>query len=131
MDKSQENAMAIAEWLTNHPQVKKVYYPGLPSHPGYAVSKAQARGFGAMLTFETDSPETALGVLKGVNLIHFAESLGGVDTLITYPVTQTHAEVPESDRLKTGITDRILRLSVGIEDKMDLIEDLRQAFENL
>ncbi len=129
MEKGQENAIFIANWLKEHKKVKKVYYPGLKEHDGYEINKAQARGYGCMLTFEVDSKETALNVLESVKLIHFAESLGGVETLITYPTTQTHADVPEDVRIKNGVTDRILRISVGIEDKIDLIKDLEQALK--
>lgn len=127
MEKGQQNAVAIADWLQNHNKIKKVYYPGLLSHPGYELSKSQSRGFGCMITFEVDSKETALQLLGSVKLIHFAESLGGVETLITYPCLQTHADVPEEERIRTGISDSVLRLSAGIEDIADLIEDLAQA----
>ncbi|MCH5265579.1 MAG: PLP-dependent transferase [Lachnospiraceae bacterium] len=129
MEKAQENAIGLVEWLGEQKRVKKVLYPGLASHPGYEIMKKQSRGFGAMVTFEVESREFALEVLKAVRLIRFAESLGGVETLITYPYTQTHADVPEEIRLKNGITDSILRLSVGIEDVEDLIHDLAGAFE--
>ncbi|WP_191017188.1 trans-sulfuration enzyme family protein [Treponema zioleckii] len=128
MERSQENAQKIALWLKKHPLVKRVLYPGLPEHPGYRIMQKQARGFGSMLTFEVKDSETAKRILKSVKLIQFAESLGGVETLITYPITQTHAEVPESLRLKNGITESVLRLSVGIENSDDLIADLAQAF---
>lgn len=127
MERGQENAIAIADWLQKQSKVKKVYYTGLPSHPGYEISRKQSRGFGCMLTFQVDSKETALSILKNVKMIHFAESLGGVETLITYPTTQTHADVPEKTRLKNGITDETLRISVGIENIDDLIADLNQA----
>ncbi len=127
MKASQENALAICQWLITQDKVTNVYYPGLESHPGYEINRSQARGFGSMLTFQVDSKETALNILKSVKLIHFAESLGGVETLITYPTTQTHADIPIEARERSGITDRILRLSVGIENITDLIEDLKQA----
>lgn len=127
MEKSQENALRLANWLEQRKKVTRVIYPGLPSHPGYEVMKKQSRGFGAMLTFEVDSQETAKRVLEGVRLIAFAESLGGTETLITYPLTQTHADVPADLLVKNGITDRVLRLSVGIEDAEDLIKDLDGA----
>jgi len=129
MEKAQANAKAIAQWLLQRPEVKKVYYPGLPGTEGYEICKRQATGFGSMLTFEVESKELALHILKGTKLIPFAESLGGVETLLTYPTTQTHADVPEEIRLANGITDRVLRLSAGVEDAKDLIEDLEQAFE--
>lgn len=128
MDRAQENAQRIAAWLKERDEVKEVLYPGLPEHPGYEIMKRQARGFGAMLTLQAESKELALSILENVRLIRYAESLGGVETLITYPTTQTHADVPEEIRLKNGITDRTLRLSVGIEDAEDLIVDLEAAF---
>lgn len=128
MDRAQENALRIAAWLKERDEVKEVLYPGLPEHPGYEIMKRQARGFGAMLTFQVQSKELALSILEHVRLIRYAESLGGVETLITYPTTQTHADVPEEIRLQNGITDRTLRLSVGIEDAEDLIADLEAAF---
>ncbi len=128
MDRAQENAQRIASWLKERDEVKEVLYPGLPEHPGYEIMKRQARGFGAMLTFQAESKELALSILENVRLIRYAESLGGVETLITYPTTQTHADVPEEIRLQNGITDRTLRLSVGIEDVEDLIDDLEAAF---
>lgn len=121
MERSQENAIRIAEWLKTQSIVQKVYYPGLPEHPGYEIMKKQARGFGSMITFRVDSKEHALQILKQVRMIKFAESLGGVETLITYPTTQTHADVPEEVRLKNGITPCTLRLSTGIEDIEDLL----------
>ncbi|WP_022932512.1 trans-sulfuration enzyme family protein [Treponema bryantii] len=127
MEKAQENAAKIAEWLKKQKSVVRVIYPGLTEHPGHEVMKKQARGFGAMLTFQTDTTEHALSVLNHVKLIQYAESLGGVETLITYPTTQTHADVPEEIRLKNGITPATLRLSVGIENVEDLINDLSQA----
>ncbi len=130
MEKSQQNALKIVEYLLNCRRVKKVYYTGIAGSRGYEIMKRQARGFGSMITFEAESKALALHILKSVKLIQFAESLGGVETLITYPVTQTHADVPEADRLKNGITDSVLRLSVGIEDAGDLIADLSQAIEN-
>lgn len=129
MEKAQENAQKIVEWLLVQDCVRKVYYPGIPGSEGYEICKKQARGFGSMITFEVESPELAQGILERVKLIRFAESLGGVESLITYPVTQTHADVPEEIRLANGITDSVLRLSVGIEDSRDLIHDLAQAFD--
>lgn len=128
MDRAQENALRIAAWLKERGEVTEVLYPGLPEHPGFEIMKRQAGGFGAMLTFQVESKELALSILEHVRLIRYAESLGGVETLITYPTTQTHADVPEEIRLKNGITDRTLRLSVGIEDAEDLIADLEAAF---
>ncbi len=127
MEKSQENAGKIAAWLQTQGSVTKVFYPGLEEHPGHKVMQTQSRGFGAMVTFRLNSTEKALSVLEKVRLIKYAESLGGVETLITYPTTQTHADVPEELRLKNGITPETLRLSVGIENVEDLIADLKQA----
>ena len=127
MERAQENALAIAAWLKTQPKVKKVYYVGLPEHPGYEVNRKQSRGSGAMLSFALDSAETALQVLAKVKIITFAESLGGPESLITLPATQTHADVSPEDREKLGITDSFLRMSVGLENVQDLIEDLRQA----
>ena len=131
MERSQENAIRIAEWLKTQNIVRKVYYPGLPEHPGYEIMKKQARGFGSMITFRVDSKEHALQILKQVRMIKFAESLGGVETLITYPTTQTHADVPEEVRLKNGITPCTLRLSTGIEDIEDLLVELSEVFASL
>ena len=127
MERAQENALAIAKFLRTHPKVTKVHYVGLPEHPGYAVNAKQSRGSGAMLSFAVDSHETALRVLEKVRIITFAESLGGPESLITLPVTQTHADVPEEERERLGITDSLLRLSVGLEHVDDLIADLKQA----
>ena len=123
-------AEKIANWLRQRPEVKKVYYIGFPDHPGYAVTKRQCTGFGGMLSMEVDSPEIARKILRSVKLFQYAESLGGVDSLVTYPMCQTHADVPEDERLRRGINDRFLRFSIGIENADDLIEDLRQALEN-
>ncbi len=130
MECAQANAKKLVDFLLNEPKVVKVYYPGLKDSPGYEISKRQATGFGSMVTFEVKSKELALHLLKQTHLIPFAESLGGVETLLTYPSTQTHADVPEEVRLKNGLTDRILRLSVGIENVEDLIADLQQAFDS-
>jgi cystathionine gamma-synthase len=129
MERAQENAKAIAAWLQTHPKVTKVYYVGLPDHPGYAVNAKQSRGSGAMLSFTVDSPDTAQQVLAKVRIITFAESLGGPESLITFPATQTHADVSPEDREKLGITDAFLRMSVGLENAKDLIADLAQALE--
>lgn len=131
MEKSQENAMKIAAWLKQQSCVKNVYYPGLPEHPGYEIMKKQARGFGSMIIFDVDTREHAFKILESVRMIKFAESLGGVETLITYPTTQTHADVPEDVRLKNGITPCTLRLSVGIEDVEDLLAELSEVFQLL
>ena len=127
MERAQENALAIANWLKTQPKVKHVYYVGLPQHPGYAVNARQSRGSGAMLSFTLENPELALQVLAKVKIITFAESLGGPESLITLPATQTHADVSPADREKLGITDSFLRMSVGLENAKDLIADLEQA----
>ena len=127
MERAQENALAIANWLKNHPKVQKVYYVGLPEHPGYAVNAKQSRGSGAMLSFAVESAELALQILAKVQVITFAESLGGPETLITLPATQTHADVAPEERERLGITDSFLRMSVGLENAKDLIADLEQA----
>lgn len=129
MDKACDNAAKIAKWLSKCPKVTKVIYPGLVMNPGYEIMKHQARGFGAMITFECESSDLAKRILSKIQLIKFAESLGGTQSLMTYPVTQTHADVPEKKRLKNGLTDRMLRLSVGIENADDLLADLENAFE--
>ena len=131
MDRAEENALALAEWLKLQPQVTRVIYPGLPEHPGHALMQRQARGFGAMLTFEVHDKRDVPVLLKTVKLIRFAESLGGTESLLTYPITQTHADVAPEVLAANGLTDRILRLSVGIENINDLIADLAQAFAAL
>jgi len=127
LDRQQKTAFQIAEWLSKQDQIKAVHYPGLPSHPGYEISKKQTSGFGGMLSFETDSEKTARLLLERVSIIQYAESLGGVESLITYPMLQTHADIPQELREARGINDCLLRLSVGLESADDLIEDLRQA----
>lgn len=127
MERAQENALAIAKWLRQQPQVTHVYYVGLEDHPGYAVNAKQSRGSGAMLSFTMRTRELALQVLEKVKIITFAESLGGPESLITLPATQTHADVSPEEREKLGITDSFLRMSVGLENARDLIDDLKQA----
>ncbi len=127
MDKAQENAMCLAKYLKTKKHVTKVIYPGLKEHPGHEIMEKQARGFGAMITFEVDSDERAEAILREVELIYFAESLGGTETLITYPITQTHADVPKEILERNGINSRILRLSVGLE----AVEDLKAEFDRI
>jgi cystathionine gamma-synthase len=127
MDRQQENALKLANWLTNQKKIKKVFYIGLPEHPNFGVSSKQATGFGSMISFEVDEEATAIQLLERLQLILFAESLGGVETLITYPMLQTHADVPLKERLERGINECLLRISVGLENADDLIEDLTQA----
>ena len=129
MEAQQKNAMELAQWLEQQEKIEKVFYVGLPSHPDYEVSCKQAKGFGSMISFEVDSEETAKQILSRVQLILFAESLGGVESLITYPMYQTHADVPEEEREDKGIQSRLLRLSVGIENVEDLKADLFQALK--
>ena len=127
MERAQENALTIAKWLRQQPQVTHVYYVGLEDHPGYAVNARQSRGSGSMLSFTLQSKEQALQALAKVKVITFAESLGGPESLITLPCTQTHADVAPEEREKLGITDSFLRMSVGLENAQDLIADLAQA----
>ncbi len=129
LDRQQENAKKIAAFLQQHPKVKQVYYPGLEDFEGYEVNKQQTSGCGGMLSFRVQDEATAIRVLEKVKLIMFAESLGGVESLITYPLVQTHADVPEETRERLGITIDFLRMSVGIENADDLIADLAQALE--
>lgn len=130
MERHEENAKRIAKWLGQQEKVKEIYYAGLPDHPGAEISKKQSRGFSGMISFRVDNEETALNILKRVKLIYFAESLGGTESLITYPLTQTHAEVPVEMRRARGIDETLLRMSVGLENADDLIKDLDQAINN-
>jgi cystathionine beta-lyase/cystathionine gamma-synthase len=129
MAQHNRNGLAIAEFLEGHPKVQEVMYPGLPSHPQYELAKRQMNGFGGMLSFEVGSFEAARQVLNKVRLMALAESLGGVETLIGHPASMTHASVPPERRAEIGLTDSLIRMSVGIEDAEDLIADLRQALE--
>lgn len=127
MDKHNENAMKVANWLRSQPKVEKVYYVGFEDHKDYEVTKKQTTGFGGMISFKVDSTKTVNDILSRLKLIMFAESLGGVESLITHPVSRTHTEILEETREALGITDTLLRLSVGIEDADDIIADLDQA----
>lgn len=127
MEAQEKNAFGLAKWLEKHPKVKKVHYAGLETHPEYEISKSQARGFGGMISVEVDNEETAKKILERVKIILYAESLGGVETLITYPMLQTHADVPKEEREAKGINELLLRISVGIEALSDLISDMEQA----
>lgn len=124
-----ENGKIIATWLRNHPKVAKVYWPGFEDSPGYTVAKKQMRDFGGMLSFtlKDDSMENATRVLSSTHLFSLAESLGGVESLINHPASMTHASIPREERLKNGLTDSLIRLSIGIEDAEDLIADLEKA----
>jgi cystathionine gamma-lyase/cystathionine beta-lyase/cystathionine gamma-lyase/homocysteine desulfhydrase len=131
MKRHEENGMAMANYLSHHPKVKKLYYPGLPEHPQHELAKRQMNGFGSMIAFELGSKENAAGFLNRVRLCSLAESLGGVETLISHPETMTHASVPIETRKRLGITPGLVRISVGIEDIEDLIGDLENAFEGI
>lgn len=124
-----ENGKIIAHWLRNHAKVAKVYWPGFEDHPGYAVAKKQMSDFGGMISFELkdDSVEEAKRVLSSTHLFSLAESLGGVESLINHPASMTHASIPREERIKNGLSDSLIRLSVGIEDAEDLVEDLKKA----
>ena len=128
MERQQETTLKIADWLLEQSAVKKVYYPGLKEHPDYEISRRQTSGFGGMISFSVRSEQTATHILESVKVIKYAESLGGVESLITYPMLQTHADLPESQRSARGIDECLLRLSVGLEAPDDLIADLKQAF---
>ncbi len=129
VERQAENALAIAQWLGTLPEVTEVLYPGLADHPGYALQQKQASGAGGMISFKVRSAEIAKAALGRLHLIAFAESLGGVETLLTYPIAQTHAEMPAALLKRTGLDDKLLRLSVGIEDVEDLKTDLQQALQ--
>jgi cystathionine gamma-synthase len=130
LDRQQQNALQIAKWLKTHKNIEKVYYTGLEEHEGYEISKKQSSGFGAMISFTVKNVDLVEKVLEKVKIIIFAESLGGVESLITYPVIQTHSAIPLEVRERIGVTDKLLRLSVGIENVTDIINDLEQALED-
>lgn len=130
MERQQENAEKIVKRLLELPKVKKVFYPGLKEHPGYEINASQAKGGGSMISFHVDSEETAVRLLERVKIVTFAESLGGTESLITYPALQTHPDVPKEKREHLGITETLLRLSVGLENAEDIIADLEQALED-
>jgi len=123
----EENARRIVDFLVEHPKVQRVLYPGLPDHPGHEIQKRQAHGFGSMITIEMGSFEAAKALLDRVRVMSFAESLGGVESLISHPASMTHASIPPERRAELGLTDGMVRLSVGIEDAADLLADLEQA----
>jgi cystathionine gamma-lyase/cystathionine beta-lyase/cystathionine gamma-lyase/homocysteine desulfhydrase len=131
MRQHDENGRIVAQFLAEHPKVQKIYYPGLKSHPQYELAERQMSGFGGMIAFETGSLENAKRVLESVRLCTLGESLGGVETLISHPATMTHASVPESERIRLGITDGLVRVSVGIEDVEDIIADIDQALNTI
>jgi cystathionine beta-lyase/cystathionine gamma-synthase len=129
MQRHCENGEKIANWLRKNNKIQKVYWCGFTDHPGYAVAKKQMRGFGGMISFElkNNSPEETKRVLSSTHLFSLAESLGGVESLISHPASMTHASIPREERIKNGLSDALIRISVGIEDAGDLIEDLNQA----
>ncbi|MEA2163243.1 MAG: hypothetical protein QOK37_1370 [Thermoanaerobaculia bacterium] len=131
MRQHEENGMAMAQYIAAHPKALKVYYPGLPDHPQHALAKRQMRGFGSMISFDVGSLANAKKFLDRVRLCSLAESLGGVETLISHPETMTHASVPIETRTRLGITPGLVRISVGIEDVEDLIADVENAFEGI
>jgi len=127
MERQQENALAVATWLTTHKNVRAVYYPGLAEHTGRFVHQQQSNGFGGMLSFTVDSEQRVIQVLEKIAMVIFAESLGGLESMITFPARQTHADIPIEIRERQGITNTLLRMSVGIEHIDDIIADLDQA----
>ncbi len=129
MERHQANATKIAEWLKDHPSVEEVYYPALPDHPGHETQNAQSSGNTGIFSFRMKDARTIEPILRHIKLIAFAESLGGAESLMTYPAVQTHADIPEEIRRAVGVDDRLLRFSVGLEHGDDILEDLRQAIE--
>lgn len=131
MQRHCENGRKVAEFLSNHPSIGKLYYPGLESHPGHEIAKKQMRDFGGMMSFtlKNDSKEAAFKFLESTQLFSLAESLGGVESLISHPASMTHASIPKEEREKVGVTDSLIRISVGVEDIEDLIEDLNNALK--
>jgi cystathionine beta-lyase len=133
MQRHCENGAAIAKFLMNHSKIDKVFWPGFESHPNHQIAKSQMKDFGGMISFtlKGNKLEDALEIVKKVELFALAESLGGVESLIGHPATMTHASIPKEVREQSGVVDSLIRLSVGIEDVEDLIEDLKQALEKL
>lgn len=127
MELQQQSAMAIARWLQGEDWVEKVYYPGLPEHPGHELIKVQASGFGAVVSFKTDTPERALRIMRNVRLWSVAVSLGGVESILSYPARMSHAALPKAERERLVLTDNFIRLSVGLEDAEDLMADLEAS----
>src|ERR1700738_1578926 len=127
MEQNDRSGRVVARFLAEHKKVRKVFYPGLPDHPHHELAKKQMTGFGSMISFETGSLSNANKMLRKVRVCSLAESLGGVETLISHPATMTHAAVGEEGRRKIGITDGMVRISVGIEDADDILADLDQA----
>lgn len=133
VQRSCDNAKKVAKFLQSHPKVDNVYYPGLKTHPNHKIAKRQMKDFGGMVSFDIvgGNLKDANKVLKGTTLFSLAESLGGVESLIGHPASMTHASIPKKDRLKVGLTDSLIRLSVGVEDADDLIQDLEEALRNI
>jgi cystathionine gamma-lyase/cystathionine beta-lyase/cystathionine gamma-lyase/homocysteine desulfhydrase len=131
MERHEANARALAAFLDGHRKVRRVYYPGLPHHPGHEIQLRQASGFGAMIAFDLGSLEAANALLNAVSVFTLAESLGGVESLVSHPATMTHAAIPEAERLALGVGPGLVRLSVGIEDAGDLLADLEQALDRV
>jgi len=131
MEQHDRNGRVVAQFLTEHPRIERVHYPGLPSHPQFERAKELFSGFGGMISFETGSLAAARALLDNVRLCALAESLGGVETLISHPASMTHASVPQEQRTRLGITDGLVRISVGIEDVDDILADLDRAFQCL
>jgi cystathionine beta-lyase/cystathionine gamma-synthase len=131
MDRACQNAMEVATFLSKQKKVKKVHYPGLPSHPQHKLARKQMRGFGGMISFDLGTLENVKRFLKNVRLCALAESLGGVETLISHPATMTHASVPKAERQRIGVTDGLVRISVGIEDVADILDDLKKALTKI
>jgi cystathionine gamma-synthase/cystathionine beta-lyase len=127
LERQQTNAQRVAEWLSRDSRVRRVFYPGLAGDPGHDRARAASRGFGAMVSFEVDDPARVPALLQAVRVFLFAESLGGVESLVTYPAVQTHADVDPATRERLGINDRLLRLSIGLEHADDLVADLDSA----
>ena len=133
MERHCYNGKIVAEYLRNHPKIGKVYWPGFADHPNHAIAKRQMKDFGGMLSFtlKDDRLEQATRLMENVELFSLAESLGGVESLINHPASMTHASIPREERLKNGLTDTLIRLSIGVEDVDDLIEDLNKALASL
>jgi cystathionine beta-lyase len=133
MERHCANGKKIAEYLNGHAKIKKVFWPGFTDHPNHAVAKKQMRDFGGMLSFtlKDDRLETAIRLMESVKLFSLAESLGGVESLINHPASMTHASIPKEDRIKSGLTDSLIRLSIGVEDAEDLLEDIDQALRHV
>lgn len=129
LEKQEQNGIKIVEFLNNHKKITDVYYPGIKENIGYEIHKQQAKGSGSMISFKVKDKKTAEKLINKVKVISFAESLGGVESLITYPLLQTHSEIPLEIRKRIGIDEKLLRLSVGIEDADDLIDDLNNALK--